>query len=66
MGEFYDSAMNIIVYHGPTYDEGNECQFLRLVRKEQTPSEAQLCSILKKEWFTRVYVIQELVFATNP
>ncbi|PMD57690.1 uncharacterized protein K444DRAFT_533697, partial [Hyaloscypha bicolor E] len=54
MGKIYDSAMNTIIYLGPTYDEINECQCLRLARQEQTPSKAQLCLILNKEWFTRV------------
>ncbi|KAH8760099.1 hypothetical protein F5882DRAFT_306298, partial [Hyaloscypha sp. PMI_1271] len=35
MGKIYDSAMNTIVYHGPTYDESNECQCLRIEISEK-------------------------------
>lgn len=69
MGRIYQGAKNTIVYLGPTYDESNESQFLRLAREgeyRKKPSEAQQLSILNKEWFTRVWVFQELVFAANP
>ncbi|KAE9372574.1 hypothetical protein N431DRAFT_340076, partial [Stipitochalara longipes BDJ] len=66
MGRIYGEATNTIIYLGPAGAESHECQCLRNVRQGHPPSDVQLLSILGKEWFTRVWVFQELVFAVNP
>ncbi|PMD30442.1 HET-domain-containing protein, partial [Hyaloscypha variabilis F] len=66
MGRIYEEATNTVIYLGPAGAESHECQYLSTVRQGNPPSDGQLLSILSKEWFTRVWVFQELVFATNP
>jgi len=65
MGRIYEDATNTIIYLGPAVTESLESQCLRAVRQGRPPSDAQLLSILSKSWFTRVWVFQELVFASN-
>jgi Heterokaryon incompatibility protein (HET) len=67
MGNIYQGATNTIIYLGPADLESDECRYLKGARHCQTTSSPQLLfSVLNKEWFTRVWILQELVFSKNP
>lgn len=68
MGQIYEGAANTIMYLGPAVPGSDECWYLESVRQghSTTPDSQLLFSIFGKEWFTRVWVFQGLVFAANP
>jgi hypothetical protein len=67
MRQIYAGASNTIIYLGPADLNSNECLFLSAIRQGKSPKDAAfLESIISKEWVGRVWVFQELVFASNP
>lgn len=64
MGQIYEGATNTIVYLGLRV---LEVMNVGAARQGHTLVDTQLLfAVFGKEWFTRVWVFQELVFATNP
>jgi hypothetical protein len=67
MGLIYAKASNPIIYLGLGNPNGKETQCLLTIRDGRKPAGVDtLFSICQKEWFARVWVFQELVFASNP
>jgi hypothetical protein len=70
MGRIYAGAQHTIIYLGPATSTDPESICLTAVRdgarQEQHHRQLDLDPILRKEWFTRVWVFQELVFSTSP
>lgn len=66
-GLIYAKASNPIIYLGLGNPNGKETQCLLTIRDGRKPAGVDtLFSICQKEWFARVWVFQELVFASNP
>jgi hypothetical protein len=70
MGQIYAKASSTIIYLGPELPEGRENGWILSTRKgrggRDSPDADGLISIIEKEWFTRVWVFQELVLSSNP
>lgn len=67
MGSIYAGALHTVIYLGPATITDPECICLKAIQdgaqKDKIPD---LDVILMKEWFTRVWVFQELVFSRSP
>ena len=70
MGQIYSRALHTIIYLGPAAIDSAEFQCITALRQSCHRANADLnlpfASILSNEWFTRVWVFQELVFSTSP
>lgn len=67
MGQIYAGASNTIIYHGPADANSKECLCILSARQGHKPTDADaLASIFQNEWFTRVWVFQELLLSSNP
>jgi hypothetical protein len=67
MGQIYGGASNTIIYLGPADPDSIECRCLTSLRQGYDLSNPNmLYSIISKDWFTGVWVFQELVFSSNP
>ena len=67
MGKIYASALHTIIYLGPA--DGRDptmIHFATMQEETHVDRNAILDSLLTKEWFTRVWVFQELVFSVCP
>jgi hypothetical protein len=65
-GLIYAEASNTIIYLGLGNPNGKEAQCLLPIRDGRKPAGVDtLFSICQKEWFARVWIFQELVFASN-
>ena len=67
MGRIYAGALHTVIYLGPAAITDPDCMCLKAIQdgadKDEIPD---LDVILTKEWFTRVWVFQELVFSRSP
>jgi hypothetical protein len=67
MGIIYAGALHTVIYLGPAAITDPDCKCLKAIQdgadKDEIPD---LEVILTKEWFTRVWVFQELVFSRCP
>jgi hypothetical protein len=70
MGSIYTSALRTIIYLGPSDSDAAESCCLSMVleepMKDDTKTQNSVDWILGREWFTRVWVFQELVFSRDP
>jgi hypothetical protein len=68
MGQIYAGARHTVIYLGPGDSNDREPHCLAtLATDHRAKLQSELLeSLLRKEWFTRVWVFQELVFSTNP
>jgi len=70
MGQIYSGALHTIIYLGLAAIDSAEFQCITALRQSchraNTDLNLSFASILSNEWFTRVWVFQELVFSTSP
>jgi hypothetical protein len=70
MRRIYSGSSNTVIYLGSTNLNSPEFKCLSVIDMGQLATavdkELLLDSILSKEWFTRVWVLQELVLSKNP
>ncbi|KAH8822051.1 heterokaryon incompatibility protein-domain-containing protein [Xylogone sp. PMI_703] len=71
MGQIYATAQHTVIYLGPADIDGLDSHSLaalspRRSQDDNTDSIVSVKPILRKEWFTRVWVFQELVFSQSP
>jgi hypothetical protein len=67
MGRIYAGALHTVIYLGPAAITDPECICLKAIQDEADKDKIpDLDVILTKEWFTRVWVFQELVFSKSP
>lgn len=67
MGKIYSGALHTVIYLGSASSDDPECVCLAMIRSEgMNEEEVDLSSIISKEWFTRVWVFQELIFSQSP
>jgi hypothetical protein len=67
MGKIYASALHTIIYLGPADSRDPKMiHFATMQEGTHVDRNAILDSLLTKEWFTRVWVFQELVFSVCP
>lgn len=67
MGRIYEVASNTVIYLGPADVKSEEYACIASVRENREFfSREGFNLILENEWFARVWVFHELVFASNP
>jgi hypothetical protein len=78
MDRFFYQAKNVVIWLGEG-DEGNDYaidyivnlvnpqnEVRRSVGRDDLPGYVAIAQLLNREWFSRIWIIQEVAFAKNP